>query len=306
MKKFKSNLWLLLSFFLFAVIFLVFYKYYSIAKLLAVFTSILHLDIKPLNFLWFRPPALYKIFTSMLIIIVLGFFSSRDTSNYSAFKLLLHYFVFMIINLFSVFFIGYILDLIPTVEFSSDTTSLNKENLESPILKDVITIEVLLEQSNLPNSSGVNSSSSGLFLIFSKLIDKIPNWLKWLFRVLLLGVLLLNVFSFIGGSALPILGSILLFFKLYTKILLISLCLLVIIYLLLTMFILYWIKDKRVNHKQDLVLSFGKYTPNFIVDLVWNIKLISLTKESIAEFKTGCYIQLLLYLLIIIVITFII
>ena len=111
----------------------------------------------------------------MLIIIVLGFFSSRDTSNYSAFKLLLHYFVFMIINLFSVFFIGYILDLIPTVEFSSDTTSLNKENLESPILKDVITIEVLLEQSNLPNSSDVNSSSSGLFLILSKLIDKIPN-----------------------------------------------------------------------------------------------------------------------------------
>lgn len=54
------------------------------------------------------------------------------------------------------------------------------KNTLSPMLKDIISIEVLSgpsSQSSQSNSSVVedNSSNSGLFLILSKLRDKIPN-----------------------------------------------------------------------------------------------------------------------------------
>ena len=98
-----------------------------------VFTYILRLCVKTLNFIWFNLNAIFK---TTLMVIIFCFLNLKDTSNYSTFKLILHFCVIWIIGTVLFVIIGTFLDIIPTIELSSDP-SLPKPDSNTKFTVDV-------------------------------------------------------------------------------------------------------------------------------------------------------------------------
>ena len=188
--------------------------------------------------------------------------------------------------------------------------------------KNMFTIESLGEAGVDASMPTVSAEHSAIFLILSKINKKIPNWLKWVFRIIFISIIFLNILGYSSvvrtSYALPFLNNIF-----YIKIILILLCLLVIIYQLLNIFILYRFKDQRCvrwpgnimactqpqtqpqTQRKDLLYYVEPYAPDFLLKWIKIIRVISSTKESIKIFKKTCYVQIFLYLIIILIITFI-
>jgi hypothetical protein len=121
----------------------------------------------------------------------------------------------------------------------------------------------------------------------SNINKKIPNWVKLLLKLLLLSIL--------GFS------SIFIFFFLsninYIKIFSYFSCSLVIIFQLFNLYLLHKFSNKNIKISAEGLL------PDFIINWLKDIEIISSNKKSINEFKKTCYIEILVYLLIIILIT---
>lgn len=145
-------------------------------------------------------------------------------------------------------------------------------------LKDVSSIEILPNNSNNNLSTNI-LNKSGIFLMLSNLNNKIPSWVKLILRLIILSIidLLSNIF--------------------YIKLFAYLTCSLVILYQIFNIYLLHRFISK--NLKISLVL------PDFIINWLKELETISLNIENSQYFKNSCYIQILIYLLIIFFISFI-
>lgn len=156
-------------------------------------------------------------------------------------------------------------------------------------LKDIASINLPLSSTSTSQISNNNSSNIiNSILLLSNINKKIPNWVKLLFKLLLLSILVLKLLGF--KSILDVLNNVY-----YLKIFSYISCSLAIIYQLLNLYLLYKFYNK--NKKIPEIL------PIFIQNWLKEFEIISSTKESFNEFKNICYIEILIYILIIILIT---
>ncbi len=155
-------------------------------------------------------------------------------------------------------------------------------------LKDMTSIEINPTENQI--SSTISQQSSGIFLMISKFIEKIPNWLKWILRIIITSIVLLNLFGF--NNSIEFLNNIY-YIKLYAYIS----CSLIIIYHSLNIYLLH----KFINNN----IKISKVLPDFIINWLNEIKSISSNNDSFQYFKNSSYIQILIYLLIIFLINII-
>jgi len=156
-------------------------------------------------------------------------------------------------------------------------------------LKDLTSIEVNSINNNL--SAEKNIQTSGLLLLLSKLNNKMPNWLKYMLNIILISMVLLNLIGF--NSLIEFLNNIF-----YLKIFAYFLCSLVILYQLLNLYFLHkFISNKNINISPVL--------PEFLINWLNDLKLLSLNNESYHYFKNSSYIQIIIYLLIIVLVSII-
>jgi hypothetical protein len=156
-------------------------------------------------------------------------------------------------------------------------------------LKDLTSIEVNSINNNL--SAEKNIQTSGLLLLLSKLNKKMPNWLKYMLNIILISMILLNLIGF--NSLIEFLNNIF-----YLKIFAYFLCSLVILYQLLNLYFLHkFIINKNINISPVL--------PEFLINWLNDLKLLSLNNESYHYFKNSSYIQIIIYLLIIVLVSII-
>lgn len=159
-------------------------------------------------------------------------------------------------------------------------------------LKDMTSIEINPIDSKLetPNVNN-NLQSSSIFLILSKLKNKIPNWLKYLLNIFIISILLLNLLGL--NSTIEFLNNIF-----YLKLFAYFSCSLIILYHLLNYYFLQkFFKNNNINISQIL--------PNFIVNWLNDLKKISFNNESYHYFKKDVYIQIIIYLLVIVLVSII-
>jgi hypothetical protein len=127
-------------------------------------------------------------------------------------------------------------------------------------------------------------SNSYLWILMSKLNNKIPNWLKWVFKLLLISLVIIKLLGF--NTSLIILNN-----KFYYKIAGITVCLLIIFYDLLCVYLLY-----RFN-KGNLKIS--EFLPKFIQTWLKMFENICSVKEDIKIFTNIYYTNIFIYLIII-------
>jgi hypothetical protein len=157
-------------------------------------------------------------------------------------------------------------------------------------IKDFVDFSVLGYSIEDDKKNNVNESKMAIFLVLTKLCSKIPDWLKIVFKGLflsLLGLKLLGI-CFTGSSSLN--------YLLLLKITYI-LAFLAIVFQILNLFLTHLFSIK----KRKIPVVF----PAFFINWLKEFEIISSSKVSIREFKKTCYIEILLYLGIIVVITFI-
>ena len=125
------------------------------------------------------------------------------------------------------------------------------------------------------------NSKSGIFLFMSKINKKIPNWIKILFRLIILTVLVLKLLGF---------TSILGFFNnfLYLKLFIFISCSLGILYQLINIFFIYKFTNKNTKIPEIL--------PDFIINWLKEFEIICQTPESIKDFKNMYYKEILVYI----------
>ncbi len=133
------------------------------------------------------------------------------------------------------------------------------------------------------------NNSSTLFLLLSNINNKIPDWLKIIFRLLFLSILIIKL---LGFNVLDIISN-----NYYLKMYCYISCSLVILYQILNILLLYLFSKNNIKIPEIL--------PDFIINWLKEFEIMSSSKASIKEFKTTCYIEILLYVTIIILITLI-
>ena len=164
----------------------------------------------------------------------------------------------------------------------------------SVYFKNMISINVLpsdhntsLKERLLPDSNNSNNlSNSYLWLLLSKLNNKLPNWLKSVFKLLLIGIFVIKLLGY--KTILTILDN-----RFYFKLAGIIICLLIIIYDLLNIYLLYKFS------KKDMKIS--EFLPKFIQKKLKMFEDISSVNEDIKIFKDMYYRNIFVYFLIILV-----
>lgn len=156
----------------------------------------------------------------------------------------------------------------------------------SPSLKEIISVSFPIgNESQLDNNKNLLPG----FTVFSFLNKKIPNWLKLLFKLLLLSLLVLKL---LGINILDFMNS-LYYLRMYCYVS----CTLVIFYQLLNIYLVHKFSNKNIK--------ISKVLPDFLINWLKEFEEISSSVENIKEFKKTCYIEICIYLSIIIIITLI-
>jgi hypothetical protein len=126
--------------------------------------------------------------------------------------------------------------------------------------------------------------------MLSNLNNKLPSWVKWILRLIVISIILLNLLGF--NSLIDVLSNIF-YIKLYTYLT----CSLVILYQILNIYLLHRFINKNINISPVL--------PDFIINWLKDLETISSNNDSSQYFKNSCYIQIFIYLSIIFLISFI-
>jgi hypothetical protein len=140
-------------------------------------------------------------------------------------------------------------------------------------------------ENNNSNSNFINSNNT-LLLFLSNLNKKIPSWIKILFRFLFLTILVLKL---LGYSLL----SVFLINTYIFKIVYYISCSLVISYHLLSLYLLHKFSTKNIK--------ISAVFPEFVINWLKGIELMSSSTPGIKEFKTNCYMEITVYIIILIV-----
>jgi hypothetical protein len=133
-------------------------------------------------------------------------------------------------------------------------------------------------------------SNSTLFFILSNLNKKIPNSIKIIFKMLILIIFLLKLWGF---SLLPL---FFLNFAYILKIVYYTVCPLIIGYHLFNLYLLHKFNTKKIDLKKCEIL------PEFVLNWLKGIELMSSSAPGIKELKTDSYIEITIYLIILILI----
>jgi hypothetical protein len=126
--------------------------------------------------------------------------------------------------------------------------------------------------------------------MLSNLNNKLPSWVKWILRLIVISIILLNLLGF--NSLIDVLSNIF-YIKLYTYLT----CSLVILYQILNIYLLHRFINKNINILPVL--------PDFIINWLKDLETISSNNDSSQYFKNSCYIQIFIFLSIIFLISFI-
>lgn len=160
-------------------------------------------------------------------------------------------------------------------------------------LKDLGSVNVSIEsstESQINNSSNINNNNSSLFWLITTIYNKIPNWLKLLFSLLFITVFVLKLLGF--SSSFVFLNNIF-----YLKIYIYISVVLAILFQLFEILMLYLFSTKKIKISEVL--------PDFVINWLKQIELVSTRTEYITEFKNSCYREIVIYLIIVIVFTII-
>jgi len=136
-------------------------------------------------------------------------------------------------------------------------------------------------ESQVEKSNSINS-----LLFLSSLKNKIPRWVKILFRILFVTILVLKLlgFSFLSVFSINIF---------YIKVAYYIIFSLIICYYLLSIYLLHKFSNKNIKILEVL--------PEFLIKWLKEIENMSTTKADIKEFKTNSYLQITVYLLLMII-----
>ena len=129
-----------------------------------------------------------------------------------------------------------------------------------------------------------NTVNSIIFL--SNLNKKIPNWLKFSFKILFVTLIVLKLFGFSFGSAFLYVLSINVY---YIKVAFCIIYFLRICYNLLNLYLLHKFSNKNIK--------ISKVLPEYLIQRLKEIEIMSKTKPGIAAFKSNCYLDISIYLI---------
>jgi hypothetical protein len=146
---------------------------------------------------------------------------------------------------------------------------------------------------NIINTNNANSES-WLFLLLSKINKKIPSWIKLFFKLLFGGIVVLKL---LGISVISVMTGVNSTF--YLRLIVYTISILSITFQLLNLYFLHKFNNCNGQSKISEVL------PNFIIKWLKGIEIMSTTKEGIQSLKENCYIEISLYIVIIILVTLI-
>ena len=134
------------------------------------------------------------------------------------------------------------------------------------------------------------TDQTGLLLIIGNLNKKIPDWLKYLFKLVLL---IIVVTKLLGFNLIDIyLNSY--HFKMY-------------IYITSSLFMLSSFFSLFLLHKfANKTIHIPEVLPNFIINWLKILQTVSSNKESIHYFKNKYYLEIVLCILVIIIVTLIV
>lgn len=162
------------------------------------------------------------------------------------------------------------------------------------LLKDMVTVHTTLTtQPNISidtNIINTNIKEGGILLIISNLSKNIPNSLKLVFSLFMLCLVVIKLLGF--NSIFDVFLN-LYYLKLY-------------IYITSSLLILYQILNLYLLHKfSKNTISISPILPVFILNWLTEFKEISSTEDGIQVLKKMCYVQISLYISIIVFITLI-
>lgn len=151
---------------------------------------------------------------------------------------------------------------------------------------DVLSVEYNKELGD----NGNNLNKSGLLFILSNLYKNIPSWLKLLFNLIIITVLVLKLFG------ISIITDVI-FNLYYLKIINYIFCSFGIGFQLLNIYLIHKFSTKNIN--------IPEVFPEFIINWLKSIEVLSSNKVSLKDFKYGCYIEICIYTIICIIFTLI-
>ena len=166
----------------------------------------------------------------------------------------------------------------PLTLFSIRTTSLS--------IKDLASIELFSGGGSSTDSQSSNTSS--LFLFLSNVNKKLPNWVKILLALLIVSILVVKYLGIIY-----ILNINTFYIKLYFYIGFSV----AIFYQLLSIYLLHKFSKKNINIPEVL--------PDFIINWLKELEIMSSSKEGIKHLKSLIYIEIIVYILLMILFTLI-
>jgi hypothetical protein len=152
-------------------------------------------------------------------------------------------------------------------------------------LKDMISINYSLGSS----SDKVTKNNSGLLLLLSNLNKKTPNWIKIFFILLFISIIVIKL---LGIGIIEFINNMY-----YLKIFSYFSCSLAIIFQLINLYLLHKFSNKNIKISEVL--------PDFIIKWMKEFEVLSSSKVTIIEFKKDCYIHLCIYIVLVIIVTFI-
>ena len=129
-----------------------------------------------------------------------------------------------------------------------------------------------------------NTQNNGLFLLLSKISQFTPKWLSYSIKLILIVLLVLKL---IGLNLLNIYSNLI-----YLEIFSYITCTLAIIFQCVNLFFL-----NKFSNKEYKVSSI---LPDFIIKWLNEFKDLSINPESMNAFKSTCYIQICIYIFIIV------
>ena len=160
----------------------------------------------------------------------------------------------------------------------------------APSLKNMININH--DFSSASNSQINNNNTSNIvnsIFLFSYINNKIPSWIKLLFKLIFFSMIVLKL---LGFNFLDVLNNVY-----YLKIFSYVSCSLAITYQLLNLYLIYKF------YKKNTPPAIPEFLPNFIINWLKEFEILGSTNESFNEFKNMCYREILVYLLLITLIT---
>lgn len=164
-------------------------------------------------------------------------------------------------------------------------------------LKNMINIDIgvnnTTEFDRENNNSTAQAINNSFLLVLSKLNKKIPDWLKLFFKLFFLGILVLKLLGF------SIISDVMVNIDILKNIVYI-ICFFSISYQLLNLYFLYKFSNKS--------LKISNVLPNFIINWLKLIESLSSSKyaiEGACAAKKNCYIEISLYIAIVVIVTLI-